>query len=65
MDLVLAEEALTIVTTLGSPTFGRIVERLPVTRSAALAVVWQLIARGMLRADLSKPIDIHARLGTP
>jgi hypothetical protein len=65
MDLVLAEEALTIVTTLGSPTFGRIVERLPVTRSAALAVVWQLIARGMLRADLSKPIDIHTRLGTP
>jgi hypothetical protein len=41
MDPVLAEEALSIVAVLGSPTFGQIVETLPVERSAALAVVWQ------------------------
>lgn len=64
MDQVLAEEALTIVASLGSPTFGRIVETLPAKRSVALAVVWQLIARGALRVDLSTPITLNSRVAT-
>lgn len=57
MDVVLAKEALTIVAALDNPMLGQLIEALPVTRQAALAVIWQLIARGVLRVDLSMPIS--------
>jgi hypothetical protein len=37
---------------------------LPAARGAALAVVWQLMARGALRVDLSAPITLNSRVAT-
>jgi TnsA endonuclease N terminal len=62
IDTVLADEVLMIARSLEHPTFGTIVDRLPASRAAALAVVWRLIARGALRVDLSIPIDLSATM---
>lgn len=65
IDMVLAEHALTAVRNGEAATFGMLISLLPVTRSAALAIVWRLIARGALRADLSSPIDFSTPVRVP
>jgi hypothetical protein len=45
------------------PTLGILVDAVPASREAALAVVWRLIARG-LRVDLSAPIAQSMRRGS-
>ena len=42
---------------LRAPTFGRVVDAMPVERRQALATVWRLMARGTFRAELSEPIS--------
>lgn len=63
IDATLATAALDIAAHLIQPTFGLLIDALPASREAALAVVWRLIARGQLRVDLSAPItrDTHVR----
>ena len=41
----------------GAIAFISLVDALPASREASLAVVWRLIARGMLSVDLLAPID--------
>ena len=62
IDVTLAAAALDIATHLTEPTFGTLVDSLPVSAEAALAVVWRLIARGQLRVDLSAPITRDTRV---
>lgn len=56
LDPEIAELALAVRRHLHAPTFGRVVEAMPVDRRQALAAVWRLMARGTLRAELSEPI---------
>ena len=65
MDVELAEQAMTHAKLLGDPTFEGLVAVLPCGRAAALAVVWRLVARGMLSADLAQPIGQNTRLRAP
>jgi hypothetical protein len=43
-------------------SFADPVDTLPASREAALAVVWRLIARGLLAVDLSAPIVANSRV---
>src|SRR5712664_4514976 len=64
IDVVLAERAIAVV--LGHATsFGHLVDVLPATREAGLAVVWRLIARGALVVDLTIPITTDTRVTVP
>jgi hypothetical protein len=64
IDVVLAERAIAVVR--GHATsFGHLVDVLPASREAGLAVVWRLIARGALVIDLSMPITTDTRVTAP
>lgn len=56
---------LTTVVSLGSPSFGHILEALPGDRATVLAAVWRLIAHGALRVDLARPIELDTRVTLP
>jgi hypothetical protein len=55
IDMALAELAIARAQG-GGLAFISLVDALPTTREASLAVVWRLIARGALTVDLSAPI---------
>ena len=46
-------------------SFADLVDTLPASREAALAVVWRLIARGLLAVDLSAPIMANSHVTAP
>lgn len=46
-------------------SFGVLVDALPASREAGLAVVWRLIARGALIVDLTVPITAGTRVTAP
>jgi hypothetical protein len=56
LDAALAEVTLKTVSRLEAPTISDTISTVPMRRPAALAVLWQLIARGLLRVDVSAPI---------
>lgn len=56
MDSARAEVALEAIRELRPATLGDTVSALPMQRPAALALLWQLIARDLLCVDLSVPI---------
>jgi hypothetical protein len=61
VDAVLAERAIAYAR--GNATsFGQLVDALPASREACLAVVWRLIARGALVIDLTMPITTDTRV---
>jgi len=62
MDATLPATALAAAAHMASPTFEALVDALPASREAALAVVWRLIARGQLRVDLASPIRRDTRI---
>ena len=62
MDATLAATALAAAAHMASPTFEALVDALPASREAALAVVWRLISRGQLRVDLASPIRRDTRI---
>jgi hypothetical protein len=62
VDATLAAATLDIAARLAHPTIGMLVDAVPASREAALAVVWRLIARGQLRVDLSAPIVRDTRI---
>lgn len=64
VDAGLAERAVAHVHA-HATSFGGLVKILPVSREAALAVVWRLIARGGLVVDLTKPITAETRVSAP
>lgn len=64
VDPTLAERAVARVRARGT-SFGALVDALPVSREAALAVVWRLIARGVLAVDLTKPIVADTLVRAP
>jgi hypothetical protein len=64
VDMVLAERAVAYAR--GHATsFGQLVDVLPASREAGLAVTWRLIARGALVVDLTMPITTHTRVTAP
>ncbi len=65
LDAELAARVLAVTRSLEPPTFGGVLEALRAQRSAALATLWRLIARGTLRVDLSEPIRFDTELSTP
>lgn len=56
LDAVAARVTLNAVRTLEAPTISDAISAIPMQRSEALAALWQLIARGLLRVDVSAPI---------
>jgi hypothetical protein len=46
----------------GATNFGDLLDTLPASREAGLALIWRLIARGALVADLSAPITTDTRI---
>lgn len=62
VDAALAAAALDQAARLESPSLGTLVDGLPASREAVLAVVWRLIARGRLVVDLSAPIGRNTRV---
>jgi hypothetical protein len=56
LDAALAEVTLKTVSRLEAPTISDTISAVPMRRPAALAVLWQLIARGLLCVDVSAPI---------
>lgn len=65
LDEALAEHAIAAVLSLDGTTFAAVIAALPTGHATALAVVWRLIARGRLRADLSAPIGPNTILRVP
>jgi hypothetical protein len=64
IDAVLAEQAIAYART-RSASVGQVVDVLPASREASLAVVWRLIARGALVVDLTKPITAETQVTVP
>lgn len=64
LDSVVADRAMTAARSLAEPTFGAIVCAASQDRVQALGAVWRLIARGMLVADLTRPICIDTMVRT-
>lgn len=64
VDLVLAERTIAYVRAYAT-CFGHLVDALPVSREAGLAVVWRLIARGALVVDFTMPIAANTRVTAP
>ena len=62
VDAALAAATLDHAARLDSPSLGTLIDELPASREAALAVVWRLIARGRLVVDLSAPIGRDTRV---
>ncbi|MFK4526886.1 hypothetical protein ABIF90_004867 [Bradyrhizobium japonicum] len=61
VDTVLAERAVTHACA-HAVSFGDLIDALPISREASLAVVWRLIARGALIVDLTMPITSKSRV---
>ncbi len=56
LDAALVRVTLETVSRLEAPTINDTISAVPMPRPAALAVLWQLIARGLLCVDVSAPI---------
>lgn len=64
VDEVLAKRAIEYARA-SAISFGHLVDMLPASREAGLAVLWRLIARGTLVVDLTMPITIDTRVTVP
>jgi len=64
LDGVVAERAMIAARSLAEPTFGAIVSAASQDRVQALGAVWRLIARGMLVADLTRPLRLDSMVRT-
>ena len=56
LDPTIAGRAIAAARSLAAPTFGAVVSAAAEDRGQALGAVWRLIARGLLLADLTKPV---------
>lgn len=65
LDAAAARLTLNTVRSLEAPTIGNAISAVPMQRSAALATLWQLIARGLLRVDVSVPITPDTPILSP
>jgi TnsA endonuclease N terminal len=64
VDTALAERAVAHARD-NAVSFGALVDALPASHEAGLAVVWRLIARGALVVDLAMPITPETRVTAP
>lgn len=64
IDAVLAEQAITYARA-HSANVGQLIDLLPASREASLAVVWRLIAGGALVVDLTRPITAETQVTVP
>jgi len=65
LDAAVAQVTLTTVSALTAPTIRDAISAIPLRGPAALAVLWQLIARGLLRVDVSMPITPDTPILSP
>jgi hypothetical protein len=65
LDTEACELVLNAVRTLVTPTLGELVAAGPLDRATALSTVWRMMARGLLRADLTEVVQIDAPVWAP
>jgi len=65
LDPAAAQVALSVVSALEAPTISDAIAAVPMPRAIALATLWQLIARGLLRVDVSAPIVPNTPILSP
>jgi hypothetical protein len=65
LDDEIADEVRAAARSLSQPTFGELAAMLPRDRASVLGVLWRMIARADLRADLTVPLGFHTRLALP
>lgn len=65
LDAAVSEQVLLVANSSEAPTFGSILAALPDNRTATLASLWRLIARGALQVDFSVPITLTTRISLP
>ena len=63
-DAAVADRAMTAARSLPAPTFGLVASAAAEDRAQALGAVWRLIARGLLQADLTRPV-LHDTMVRP
>lgn len=56
LDAAVAARAMATARSLATPTFGAVASAAAEDRAQALGAVWRLIARGLLDADLTRPV---------
>jgi hypothetical protein len=62
IDTALVNDTLAAVSQLDSPTFARLIAALPLSHEESTALIWRMIARGLLQVDLSSPIHMTTRV---
>lgn len=62
LDADIADAVLAVIRRHEHPTFADVLAAVPSERSSVQAVLWGLLARGSLYADLSLPITPHTRV---
>lgn len=62
IDTALVKDALAAVSQLDSPTFARLIAALPLSHEESTALIWRMIAHGLLQVDLSSPIQMTTRV---
>lgn len=65
LDMTSVARVTEAVRSLHEPTFERIVDEIAGDRSSAIAIIWRMIARGMLRTDLSSPMRPDSLVSLP
>jgi hypothetical protein len=65
LDGAAAEAVLQATRRLATPTFGRLIEALPLERAVALSTAWRMIAQGLLGADLTAVVRFDTRVWAP
>ncbi|MGC4251621.1 MAG: FecR domain-containing protein [Sphingobium sp.] len=62
LDATIAEQAVRLVSDGRGVTLGVLAGLLPASRQASLAVIWRMIARGLLRVDMNDPLGPDSRI---
>lgn len=65
LDAGMAMRMMTAMTSSRTMTIGALLAQCPQERSAVLATLWRLIARGLLQVDLAIPIAFGSRITLP
>ncbi|MGC2030301.1 MAG: TnsA endonuclease N-terminal domain-containing protein [Steroidobacteraceae bacterium] len=65
LDSDITALVLDLVRAQSTPTFGGVLEALPLDRRVGLSILWSLIARHALQVDLSSPITHATQLSLP
>ena len=60
LDVATAAKIVALLATSSNATLASVIAALPGDRATTLGAIWRMIARGVLRTDLSAPLDMNA-----